>query len=177
MNSYQRSAVAAAAAAAAAPSFQTRASPLYTGVHHTFSDTVPIRVSRPRVSQTEDLLSFINLFLASPTAFQQTFPNVIVRPTAQQIAAATTLARVEAATTDICAVCQDGYGMGNERRQLNVCHHTFHRGCIDTWFQENVHCPVCRHDIREPATATAASGESGESGESGASGASGASRD
>ena len=103
------------------------------------------------MSQTEELLSFINLFLGSPATFQQNFPNVIVRPTAQQIAAATTLSTVETTTADICAVCQDGYGMGNERRQLNVCHHTFHRGCIDTWFQENVHCPVCRHDIREPA--------------------------
>jgi hypothetical protein len=39
---------------------------------------------------------------------------------------------------------------------MNVCHHTFHKSCIDTWFQENVHCPVCRHDIRLTELGTAA---------------------
>jgi hypothetical protein len=83
--------------------------------------------------------------------------NVIVRPTVQQINAATTIAAVSTPITDVCAICQDGYEVGNEKRSLNVCRHSFHRGCIDTWFQENVHCPVCRHDIREPAaTATGA---------------------
>jgi hypothetical protein len=38
---------------------------------------------------------------------------------------------------------------GHSVRRLNRCGHTFHTTCIDTWFQRNVHCPVCRHDIRE----------------------------
>ena len=71
---------------------------------------------------------------------------VIVRPTTEQIAATTTLTTAVADGT--CAVCQDEFSGASERRTLNFCHHTFHRGCIDTWFQTNVHCPVCRHDIR-----------------------------
>uniref|UniRef100_A0A6C0BD67 RING-type domain-containing protein n=1 Tax=viral metagenome TaxID=1070528 RepID=A0A6C0BD67_9ZZZZ len=71
---------------------------------------------------------------------------VIVRPTAEQIATTTTLTTAVADGT--CAVCQDDFSGAAERRTLNFCHHTFHRGCIDTWFQTNVHCPVCRHDIR-----------------------------
>ena len=71
---------------------------------------------------------------------------VIVRPTAEQIASTTTLTTAVADGT--CAVCQDEFSGASERRTLNFCHHTFHRGCIDTWFQTNVHCPVCRHDIR-----------------------------
>ena len=71
---------------------------------------------------------------------------VIVRPTAEQIATTTTLNTAVADGT--CAVCQDEFSGASERRTLNFCHHTFHRGCIDTWFQTNVHCPVCRHDIR-----------------------------
>lgn len=71
---------------------------------------------------------------------------VIVRPTTEQIAATTTLTTAVADGT--CAICQDEFSGASERRTLNFCHHTFHRGCIDTWFQTNVHCPVCRHDIR-----------------------------
>ena len=71
---------------------------------------------------------------------------VIVRPTAEQIAATTTLTTAVADGT--CAVCQDEFSGASERRTLNFCHHTFHRACIDIWFQTNVHCPVCRHDIR-----------------------------
>jgi hypothetical protein len=72
---------------------------------------------------------------------------VIVRPTAEQISAMTTLTTAVADGT--CAICQDEFSGASERRSLNFCHHTFHRGCIDTWFQTNVHCPVCRHDIRD----------------------------
>lgn len=138
--------------AAAPPSFQARAPAFYatTNVHHTFNDppaNLHNRVMR-NMNNTDDLINIFTAFLGAP----MTFSNVVVRPTTQQISSSTTLSRVTAATTDICAVCQDGFGIGNERRQLNACHHIFHRGCIDTWFQENVHCPVCRHDIREPAT-------------------------
>jgi hypothetical protein len=98
-----------------------------------------------------------NLFDALLSGLPMT--NVIVRPTSQQINAATTISTVSAPVNDVCAVCQDGYEVGNEKRSLNVCHHSFHRGCIDTWFQENVHCPVCRHDIREPATTALATAE------------------
>jgi len=73
---------------------------------------------------------------------------VIVRPTAEQITAGVRDDLV-GVTNDICAVCQDGYETGVQRRTLIACNHAFHRGCIDTWLEQNVHCPVCRHDIRE----------------------------
>ena len=81
---------------------------------------------------------------------------VVVRPSAETIRANTTLSTTSDADTNaVCAICQDGYEVGVERRSLNACHHAFHKSCIDVWFQENVHCPVCRHDIRVVATATA----------------------
>ena len=40
----------------------------------------------------------------------------------------------------------------NEVRRIMHCRHYFHRTCIDTWFQTNVHCPTCRYDIRTPNT-------------------------
>jgi hypothetical protein len=98
---------------------------------------------------TDLLINLFNTMMNSP--INPNFMNpVIVRPSAEIIAANTTLSTVEDETNDACAVCQDGYEVGNERRSLNACHHTFHKSCIDTWLQENVHCPVCRHDIRIP---------------------------
>jgi len=73
---------------------------------------------------------------------------VVVRPTEQQIATATTVETV-GAEGEMCAICQDSIAVGTEARTLNVCDHSFHTGCIDTWFTTNVRCPVCRHDIRD----------------------------
>jgi len=94
------------------------------------------------------IASIINEF--SGLASQPMTP-VIVRPTAQQIATASTVTTVdaEASTTAMCAICQDSISPGTSARRLTACTHTFHTGCIDTWFTSHVCCPVCRHDIRE----------------------------
>ena len=84
-----------------------------------------------------------------PINAQNPFLNpVVVRPTAEQIATATTIETV-VDEGEMCAVCQDTIATGTEARSINACDHTFHTGCIDTWFTTNVRCPVCRHDIRE----------------------------
>lgn len=82
---------------------------------------------------------------SSAAAFQEPVP---VRPTAQQVLRASTLSTVNTAE-QVCAICQDSMEQGSSARTLNSCHHGFHQACIDTWFTTNVHCPVCRHDIRE----------------------------
>jgi hypothetical protein len=102
----------------------------------------------------QEEVSFFNL-LSPALGLQQPLPPlepVIVRPTPAQIDANTTIEIVDA-EEDICAICQDGMAVGSEARNLDACDHRFHVGCIDTWFQGNVHCPVCRHDVREPAAA------------------------
>jgi hypothetical protein len=76
---------------------------------------------------------------------------IIVRPTAEQITANTTVGNLVSDTEHACAICQDTLQPDQEGRKLNACGHWFHKTCIDTWLERNVHCPVCRHDIREPA--------------------------
>lgn len=83
---------------------------------------------------------------------------VLVRPTAAQIDAGTTIEIVDA-EEEVCAICQDAMEPGSQARSLNACDHRFHVICIDTWFQRNVRCPVCRHDVREPATAPSSDSE------------------
>ncbi len=74
---------------------------------------------------------------------------VVVHPTAEQIAANTTLGNLVSDTDHACAICQDALTSEQEGRKLNACGHWFHKSCIDTWLERDVHCPVCRHDIRE----------------------------
>ena len=84
-------------------------------------------------------------------AFLQPVP---VRPTQEQIDANSTVGNLVSDTEHSCAICQDTLTNEQEGRKLNACGHWFHRNCIDTWLEGNVHCPVCRHDIREPASAS-----------------------
>jgi hypothetical protein len=79
---------------------------------------------------------------------------VIVAPTPEQIAQATILTSIEPPADVVCAICQDHVTEeGNQEwRYIRHCHHKFHRSCVDRWFSSNVHCPVCRYDIRTEET-------------------------
>jgi len=80
---------------------------------------------------------------------------VVVHPSAAQIASATETANVPDAASNNCAICQDALAPAHTR--LTHCGHRFHTECISEWFTQSVHCPNCRHDIREtgPSAPTA----------------------
>lgn len=105
-------------------------------------------------NQNQNTLTLLSALLGLRYPVQQTFPAeflnpVVVRPTQEHIDTATTVRTLDTTSSENCAICQDSIVANSEQREINHCHHAFHRGCIDTWFQQNVHCPVCRHDIRE----------------------------
>lgn len=75
--------------------------------------------------------------------------RVAVYPTNQEIMNATTLYILNRRNDETCAICQEILDINQEIRRVNYCNHQFHRNCIDVWFQTNVHCPNCRHDIRQ----------------------------
>jgi hypothetical protein len=84
-----------------------------------------------------------------PTNTTRFSDPVIVAPTAEQINNGSAL-QTSLGIADIsCAVCQQNVTSGEIIRRLLPCNHQYHKDCIDTWFQRNVHCPVCRHDIRD----------------------------
>ena len=132
---------------------------------------VPVRTGRPLrantpvevVTETIDITPLLSpnstvnltgmwdeLLQSLRQTVNQHMEPVIGAPTQEQITTATTL---RGATTNdeqtICSICQDNYTEGQGLRKINHCHHTFHKLCIDQWFERNVHCPVCRYDIRE----------------------------
>jgi hypothetical protein len=82
---------------------------------------------------------------------------VVVRPTEAEVAASTTDAPHDSVEVYNCAICQDGIVNREISRKINHCGHKFHINCIDVWFQQNVRCPVCRHDIRTSPARTATS--------------------
>ena len=81
----------------------------------------------------------------------QAFLNdrVHVFPSPEQIEAGTILTTALQTQDDNCSVCQDPIEQDQPMRMIRHCAHRFHQECIDTWFQQNVSCPTCRHDIRE----------------------------
>ena len=105
-------------------------------------------------TQNLDILTaLINLTAGRAAPAAAAMDPVIVRPTAAQIHAGTSFEIVDA-EEDVCAICQDTMETGSQARTINACDHRFHVVCIDTWFQRNVRCPVCRHDVREPPADT-----------------------
>lgn len=107
-------------------------------------------------SSASSLLNLVNILSAVPTGIPGTriirtgnplFDDVEVFPTPEQVEAGTTRTFPPGETP--CSICQDNIAINQMARQLNFCKHMFHISCIDEWFARNVHCPVCRHDIRD----------------------------
>ena len=95
--------------------------------------------------------SLMSILLNAVTSMPRTdLEPVVVRPEPQTIDRATTLRSArEEDEQEVCSVCQDEYTEGQAIRSITHCSHMFHKSCIDQWFERNVHCPVCRYDIRQ----------------------------
>lgn len=116
--------------------------------------TLPISASIIETDAMENLTeqsinTMLNQLLSNNLLRNFLDQNVVVAPTTQQIESASSMEELNSSLEDNCSICQDIMEEGQEIRRLNHCHHVFHKSCIDTWFQRNVHCPTCRHDIRE----------------------------
>ena len=115
---------------------------------------VPIVVPPPQEYQLDPLTRlFLATIVSQPNA--NFMEPVRVTATPEQIARASTLTTESSTSDSPCAICQDTIAVGDRSRRLHACNHYFHQTCIDTWFQRNVHCPVCRHDIRTSVQQTA----------------------
>ena len=88
-----------------------------------------------------------NLFnlIQNPT---NTYADVIVFPTNQQIEAATTVDTLTSTLEDACPICQEEMPAATRVRRITSCNHSFHIDCIGHWFEQSCFCPICRTDIR-----------------------------
>ena len=139
---------------------QRRTGPVFTPQQRPPVYIPPPRPTAPVVVRSADINSLLEtadlnrIFLADLNRLflggigANFMDPVVVAPTAAQLEQGSTLHTTIADSETPCTVCQDNIGTGETIRRLNHCNHAFHRNCIDTWYQRNVHCPVCRHDIR-----------------------------
>jgi hypothetical protein len=114
---------------------------------------------------TAVLLGIIRSYMAveSPlysVRYNVTVPNtlppgwndpVVVHATSEQISAATESTSPDDDSGN-CAICQES--LTGTVTRIRHCGHSFHPNCITEWFSRSVHCPNCRHDIRESFPST-----------------------
>jgi len=83
--------------------------------------------------------------------FDTLYANVIVRPTALEIQNGTrniVFSEIENPLNVNCPISLEPFTANAEVTRINGCGHIFHTDSLNSWFQRNVRCPVCRYDIR-----------------------------
>jgi len=108
------------------------------------------RTGIPPFTFGQSLLSeYLTSIFQPPTNNMESVPVV---PTVDQVDNSTALRSATLLDEqENCSICQENYTEGQAIRNIVHCDHSFHKTCIDTWFERNVHCPVCRYDIRTQA--------------------------
>lgn len=80
------------------------------------------------------------------------FSDVVVRPTQRQISNATheiQFREINEPQNTRCPISQHDFSQNDIVTQIRSCGHIFYPNEINTWWERNVRCPVCRYDIRE----------------------------
>lgn len=99
----------------------------------------------PDDETTQSLLNMLHGIVVPTRNFSD---PVVVRATQQQIEHASQIIEL-INSNENCTICQEPLISNMDRvRRLTHCQHMFHNICINTWFNTNVRCPICRHDIR-----------------------------
>ncbi len=77
---------------------------------------------------------------------------VTIAPTQEQIEGATRRIRfedIQCPRNVICPISLERFTNDQTVSQIRQCGHIFNTTELQTWFRENVRCPVCRYDIRD----------------------------
>jgi hypothetical protein len=83
---------------------------------------------------------------------QEYMEDVVVRPTQLQIENAVENFNYDPTGGIIdgrCPISLEDFVEGEPLSRIRHCQHVFKPHALNDWFSRNVHCPVCRYDIRE----------------------------
>jgi len=110
------------------------------------------RVENPSGHVSNTLLSpFANIFETATTGWLESLTPVIVRPTQQQITRSTRrmlFGEIVNPMNTQCSISLETFVDTSPVIQITHCGHIFNPESFQRWFEGNVRCPVCRHDIR-----------------------------
>lgn len=119
----------------------------------------PVHNNTPRTQHERIGANQSGIFFQPSTIFSTLFPDltpqftdVVVRPTQGQINNATRIIIYRDNLSLIntrCPITMEDFTNGDRICMIRYCRHCFRESAIMDWFQTNVRCPVCRHDIRE----------------------------
>ena len=83
---------------------------------------------------------------------QETFQNVVVSPTQEDITNAVDVfmynPNMQLINTQ-CPITLENFEENDVVCRITHCGHTFRSSALQHWFRTNVRCPVCRYDIRQ----------------------------
>ena len=83
--------------------------------------------------------------------FNNFFDPIVIYPTSSQIETATRRVRYCDIVSPInrsCPISLDNFNDNDMVTVIRFCGHIFNTEHLNTWFQSNCRCPVCRYDIR-----------------------------
>ena len=92
-----------------------------------------------------------NVNNAFSSLFQNFFDPVLIYPTNAQIETATRRVLYRDIVTPInntCPISMDNFNDDDTVTIIRHCGHIFNTDELNTWFENNCRCPVCRYDIR-----------------------------
>jgi len=122
--------------------------PLYFNQTTTPFNQPPEPIRRPRTN--------MNTYSMFPTTIRQHIQgfmeDVVVRPTQLQIDTAIEYITYDPSMNLLetrCPISLEDFAEGEQIMQIRHCRHVFKSSALRDWFSRNVHCPVCRFDIRE----------------------------
>ena len=115
------------------------------------------RISYPIIYNDYDTIRFTTGLNRLTGRYRNNLPNlndlenVVVRPNNNQIRNATQVLEynTNSFTQRQCPITLESFVAGQEIRRINYCGHIFDNTSLIEWFERNVRCPVCRHDIRD----------------------------
>lgn len=124
--------------------------PIYSPIDNQHSPSSNNSLNEPNVTvnnvstnnnSVNDIINLLNSYVNSSNL---TNDEIIQR--------ATRLLRyseIENPINDRCPISHEIFLPDDEVLQIIPCGHVFNNSEINTWFNQNLHCPVCRHNIRD----------------------------
>lgn len=143
------------------PISTTRRNPLHNSPRPLNSNRDNIRLNTQQPDRFDHVLTYTinspnNLFTNTNNnmadLFNSIFQNVVIRPTQEEIDNATESIIYN---TDMelgqerCPISLEDFNDGDQLLRIRHCGHIFGNLSLQSWFNSNVRCPVCRFDIRD----------------------------